>query len=49
MEGEWLAYLEQLAQQEASREPAPAADVAAATKPGASPTAPFVCEELPPE
>ena len=47
MEGEWLAYLEQLAQQ--ARERAPAADAAAAPKPAAKETTPFVCEELPSE
>jgi len=46
MEGEWLAYLEQLAQQESA--PAPEAG---APKPDAKPTpaSPFVCEELPSE
>lgn len=50
MEGEWLAYLEQLSQQE----PAPAADAAAPPKPAKSPAksvppSPFVCEEPPSE
>ena len=49
MEGEWLAYLEQLAQQEARQDPVPAADAAAPAKPAAKSSSPFVCEELPSE
>lgn len=49
MEGEWLAYLEQLAQQELP--PKPEVDAVATAKPAAkaAPASPFVCEELPPE
>ena len=48
MEGEWLAYLEQLAQQEAQQGPAtvaPSPAAAATPAPGAR----FVCDEPPPE
>ena len=45
MEGEWLAYLEHLAQQERRQEPAPAVDAAAPQKPGVKPASTFVCEE----
>ena len=49
MEGEWLAYLEQLAQREPRTEPAPPADAASPPKPAAKPTPNFVCEEPPSE
>ncbi len=51
MEGDWLAYLEHLAQQELPPNPPPAADAAEPLKPApqAGPASPFVCEELPPE
>jgi hypothetical protein len=54
MEGEWLAYLEHLAQreraeQELRQEPAPVSDAAAPAKCRAKSVSPFVCEEPPSE
>ncbi len=51
MEGEWLAYLEELARQELPPGPATAADPAERPKPTqqAASASPFVCEELPSE
>jgi len=49
MEGEWLAYLEQLAQQERQPEAAPPADAALPPKPTAKVAPTFVCEEPPSE
>ena len=46
MEGDWLAYLEHLAQQELPAK----AEAAEPPKPAEpAPASPFVCEELPPE
>ncbi len=48
MEGEWLAYLEHLAQQELP--PKPAGDAVEPSRPAAAaaaPASPFTCEELP--
>jgi len=49
MEGEWLAYLEHLAQQELRQEPAPPADAPSPPKPAAKAAPTFVCEEPPSE
>jgi hypothetical protein len=49
MEGEWLAYLEQLAQQERRQGQASPADAGAAPKPDAKAAPTFVCEEPPSE
>ncbi len=49
MEGEWVAYLEQLAQEERRQKQAPPTDAAAAPKPDAKAAPTFVCEEPPSE